>query len=137
MKRATSNLACSCSLPGPSGCGPMPGELPEIWGFPFNISATAEASDLKFGTQLGLTEAYHKKSHPEEKAGWFWASGAPQNFEFPYNISATAGASDFKFGAQLGFAKVHHKITPRRKSGRGLWLGKHSYIWGSPLIFLQ
>jgi len=38
---------------------------------------------------------------------------------------------------QLGFAKVHHKITPIGKSGRGLGLGKHSYIVGSPLIFLQ
>jgi len=71
-----------------SGCGPGLGELLEIWGFSFNISATAEASDLKFG-------------------------------------------------AQLGFAKAHHKITPRGTSGRGLRLGKHPNIWGSPLIFLQ
>jgi len=35
-------------------------ELPEIWGFPFNIFATAEASDFKSGTQLGLVKAHHK-----------------------------------------------------------------------------
>jgi len=35
-----------------------------------------------------------------------------------------AKASHFKFGTQLLFAKPHHKITPRRKSGHGLKLGK-------------
>jgi len=35
-------------------------ELPEIWGFPFNIFATAEASDFEFGKQLGFAKAHHK-----------------------------------------------------------------------------
>jgi len=29
-------------------------------GIPFNISATAEASDFKFGTHLGFAKAHHK-----------------------------------------------------------------------------
>jgi len=33
---------------------PWAGELPKIWGFPFNISATTEASDFKFGISGGL-----------------------------------------------------------------------------------
>ena len=65
--------------------------LKEIWvwlwatgasgnlGLPFNISATAKASDFKFSTQLGFAKAHHKL-HPEEKVGWPWARGAPQNF---------------------------------------------------------
>jgi len=32
-----------------SGCGPGLQELQKIWGFSFNISATAEDSDFKFG----------------------------------------------------------------------------------------
>ena len=66
MKPATSNLAAVCqglsSNPTrrKSGCGSGLGELPEIWGFPFNISATTEASDFKFGKQLGYTKAHHK-----------------------------------------------------------------------------
>jgi len=36
--------------PEKSGCGPGLGELTKIWGLPFNISATAEAIDFKFGT---------------------------------------------------------------------------------------
>jgi len=43
-----------------SGCGPGLGKLPKISGFPFNISATAEASDFKFGTYLGFAKAHHK-----------------------------------------------------------------------------
>jgi len=33
-----------------SRCGPELGVLPKIWGLPFDISATLEASDVKFGT---------------------------------------------------------------------------------------
>jgi len=57
MEKAISNLACSWGLPMPilnstriksewvSGLR----ELPKILWFPYNISATAEASDFKFG----------------------------------------------------------------------------------------
>ena len=57
--------------------GPKLGELPEILGFPCNISATVEASDIKFGTQLGFAKAHHKIT-PRKKVGV--ALGAPQNF---------------------------------------------------------
>jgi len=43
-------------------------ELHEIWGFPFNISATAEVIDFKFGTQLGFAKA-HRKNTPRGKSG--------------------------------------------------------------------
>ena len=81
----------------------------------------AEASDFKFGTQLGFAHAHHKIT-PRGKRAWPWAKGAPQNFGVPHNISATAGAGsgDFKFGTQLGFAKTHHKSTPRGKVGVAL-----------------
>ena len=51
-----------------SGCGPWLGELPEIWGVPFNISATDVASDFTFGTQLGFAKAHHKIA-PRGKSG--------------------------------------------------------------------
>ena len=44
------------------------GELPKILGFPFNISAMAEASDFKFGMQLGFAKAHHKIT-PRGKMG--------------------------------------------------------------------
>jgi len=43
-------------------------ELPRIRGFLINISATAEASDFKFGTQLKFAKAHHK-IRPREKMG--------------------------------------------------------------------
>jgi len=43
-------------------------ELPKIWGFPFNISGTAEASYFKFGTQLGFAKT-HYKTTPKGKVG--------------------------------------------------------------------
>jgi len=43
-----------------SGCGPGLRELPKIWGFPFNISATAEANDFKFGAQVWFAKGHHK-----------------------------------------------------------------------------
>ena len=58
------------------GRGFQLGELPEIWDLPFNISATAENSDFKFGTQLGFAKA-HQKSHPEEKVGVPWDREIP------------------------------------------------------------
>ena len=111
MKPAISNLACSWGLKGPSsnpgrrksGYGPGLGELPEISGFSFNISATAEASDFKFGAQLGFAKVHHKIT-PTGKVGAA-SGGAPQYFGVSYNNSATDGASDFKYGAQLGSGK--------------------------------
>jgi len=46
--------------PEKSGRGPSQGKLPNISWFPFNIFATAEAGDFKFGTQFGFYEAHHK-----------------------------------------------------------------------------
>ena len=50
-----------------NGCGPgLEEELPKIFGSPFNIYATAEASDFKFSTQLRFAKAHHQ-INPEEK----------------------------------------------------------------------
>jgi len=46
---------------------PWAREAPQNWGFPFNISATAEASDFKFGMQLGFAKAHRKITR--EKVG--------------------------------------------------------------------
>jgi len=82
-----------------SGCVPGLGELPEIRGFPFNISATAEASDFKFGTQLEFAKAHHKITPRGKNSCGLGVGELPKILDFPYNISATVGASDFKFGA--------------------------------------
>jgi len=45
---------------GKSGGGLGLGELPKILRFPYNISATAEASDFKFDAQLAFAKYHHK-----------------------------------------------------------------------------
>jgi len=106
-------------------------------GFPFNISAMAEVSDFKFGTQLEFAKAHHKIT-PRGKSGHGLGLGElPNILEFPYNIYATDGARDFKFGLELKFAKAHDKITRRRKGRHGPGLGELPTIWGFPSIFTQ
>jgi len=76
MKPATSNLASRSGSPRPiiishaekSGPGPGLGKLPKILEFPFNIFATAEASEFKFGMQFGFSKA-HLKITPRGKSG--------------------------------------------------------------------
>jgi len=48
---------------GKSGCGLGLGELPKILGYPYNISAMAEASNFGIGTRLGFAKALHKIPH--------------------------------------------------------------------------
>ena len=67
-------------------------ELLKIFGFSYNISAAAGASDFKFGAQLGYAKAHHKK-HLEEKWAWPWARKVSKYLGFPFNISATAALS--------------------------------------------
>ena len=65
---------------------------------PFNISATAEANELKFGMQLGFAKA-HQKITSREKSGCGPGLGElPKILGSPFNISAIAKASNFKFG---------------------------------------
>ena len=65
---------------GPSQI-PLEEKVGVALGAPRNLGlplfATAEASDFKFGTQLGFAKA-HKKSHPEAKRAWPRPEGAPK-----------------------------------------------------------
>ena len=68
MKPATSNLASRWGLPRPiikshaeeKWAWPWAREAPQFLESPFNISATAEASDFKFGMQLWFAKAHQK-----------------------------------------------------------------------------
>jgi len=100
-------------------------------GFPYNISATAWASDFKFGTQLGFAKAHHKITR-KRKAGYGpGLRKLPKIWGFPCNIYTTAELSDFKFGTQLGFAKTQHKTAPRGK-WVWPWVREAHIYWGFP-----
>jgi len=57
--------------------------------FPFNISATAEASDLKFGMQLGFAKGHHIIT-PRKSGRGHGLGKLNKILEFPFNIFATA-----------------------------------------------
>ena len=97
-----------------SGRGLKQGEIPTIFEFPFNIFATAKASDLKFGKQFGFSKAHHRIT-PRKKWAWPWAKGTLHNSVFLFNTFATTKGSDFKIGRQVGFAKAITKSHPEEK----------------------
>jgi len=96
-------------------------KAPQNLGFFCNISATAEVSNFKIGTQLGFA---HHKILTIRKSGRGLRLEISTKFMVSYNISATAIASDFKIGMLLGFSNAHHKITSRGKIGPGPELEK-------------
>jgi len=84
-----------------------------------SISVMDEASDFKFGMQLGFTKVHHE-IRLEKKSVWPWAWDLPEIWGFPFNVSATAEGSVFKFGIRIGFANSHHKSHPEEKLGVAL-----------------
>ena len=112
----SSNLACSWGLPRPiikshpeeKWAWPWARELFKNLGFPYSISATAGASEFKFGMQLGLAKVHHKITR-RRKVEVDLGQGSFQItvWGFPFNIYTMVEASDFKFGTQ-----AHRKITP-------------------------
>jgi len=79
------------------------GASKNIWD-PLFISATVEASNFKFGIQLGLGEELAKKQllRPNWRGSGLWDHPEIWN---PLFISATIEASNFKFGIQVGHGK--------------------------------
>ena len=80
------------------------------------ISVIDEASDFKFGIQLGFAKFYHQITL-DEKVDVALGRKLPKIWELPFNISATAEASNFKFCTHLGVARAHHKTSPRGNVG--------------------
>ena len=100
---------------------------------PFNISATAEVSDFKFGMQFGFSKAHHKitlrrKSRRGPGLGKLlkiW--GSPLIFLQRLKVATS------RLAGRWALPRQNHKIPPRRKSGRGHGLGKLPDIWGFSL----
>jgi len=69
---------------------------------PLFISATVEAGNFKFSTQLGLGDYFTKKLLLGPKLAGVWARGVSKKIWDSLFISATVEASNFKFGIQVG-----------------------------------
>ena len=88
---------------------------PHNCAFPSDISATAGASNFKFGMQLWFAEADSKITLT--RSGRVRPFVKLSKFGVFFNISAMAEASEFKVGTQLAPAKVHDKTLLRGKVG--------------------
>jgi len=64
----------------------------------------AEASDFKFGVELGFAKSNYKVTPKDNKSGRVYRLGSSQKLGVSFNIYAMAETSDFKFGTQVGFA---------------------------------
>ena len=62
----------------------------------------AEASEFKFGIELGFARSNYKIT-PKDKSGRGFRLCSLKNMGFSFNIYVMAENSDFKFGAQLWF----------------------------------
>jgi len=99
-------------------CGPGLGKLPKIWGFPFNISATAEANDFKFGLQFGFAKAYRKIT-PKGKSGHgLGIEQLPKILWFHFNIYITVEARDFDLVHRMGSPRPTINPHPEEKWAR-------------------
>ena len=112
------------------------GKHPKNWD-PLLISATVEASNFKFGTQLGFGTSLAKNnvydqnwrgSGPREHAKKMWE---------PLLVSAAVEANNFKFGTHIGFGTCLPKMTFRTKIGGSLGQGSIQTKFGTPYVFLQ
>ena len=89
-----------------SGRSHVLGELPKLLGFPFNISTTAEASDFKFGMQLGFVKAHHKMISVALGYGnSLNFCGSPLIFLQQLRLAISNLVCD------MGLPLAHHKIT--------------------------
>jgi len=93
-------VACQKQRLGPKLEGAGLGEYSKIWN-PLHISATVEASNFKFGTQIGFGTSLPKRRLTPKLAGVL-ASSAHTKLG-PLRVSATVKASNFKFGTQIWF----------------------------------
>ena len=119
-----------------SGRGPKLGKLPKCLESPFIISATAEASDFKFGKPLRFTKARHKIPK-RRKVGMALGYGSSTKFWSPpliflQRLKLATSNLVCSLGLPRPIIKSH-----QRKSGRGPKLGELPKFWGFSLIFLQ
>jgi len=111
--------------PRKSDRGPRLGELHNILEFPFNIFATAEASDLKFVMQFGFSKAHYKIT-PREKSGPGLGK-LPKIGGYPLIFLQRLKLATSRLAGRWALpAKAHNKNPTQKKSMRDHRLGELS-----------
>ena len=112
------------------------GEHPKNLG-PLHISATVEASNFKFGTQLGFGTSVPKNNVLDQNWRGSEPREHPNKIWDPLRISATVEASNFKCGTQFGFGTSLPKNNVLDQNWRGSVPGEHPKKMWDPYVFLQ
>ena len=86
-----------------------------------NFTGIVEASNFKFGTQLGFWTSLPKKQRFGPKLADVWARGASKKNLGPLYIFATVKTSSFKFGTQNGFGTSLPKKQRFGPKLAGVW----------------
>jgi len=107
-------------------------EHPKIWD-PLHISATVEASNFKFGTQLGFGTSLLKTFCT--KIGGGLGQGASKNWD-PYLFLKPLKLATSNLVHNLGLGLAYQITTFRNKIGGGLNQGSIQKIW-DPYVFWQ
>ena len=101
---------------------------------PLRIFATVEASNFKFGTQVGFGTSLPKNDVQDQNWRWSGLGEHQKNWD-SLLISATVEASNFKFTTQLGFVTSLPKNNDLDQNWRGFGLGEHPKKFGTPTYF--
>ena len=128
MKPATSNLASHWRLPRPI----IKSHAEEKWAWPWTrvapqnfgvflqyISATAEASEFKFGMPLGLTKGHHKITPRGESGRGPGLGKLRKILKSPFNTSATSELATANLVCSLGLPRPIIKLHTEEKWARG------------------
>jgi len=110
------------------------GEHPKIWD-PLRISATVEASNFKFSTQIAFETSLPKKQRFGPKLAEVWARGASKRIWHPLRIFATVEAGNFKFGTQIGFGTILPENNVLDQNWRGSGPREYPKKLGLPAYF--
>ena len=109
------------------------GEHPKIWD-PLHISATVEASNFKFSTQIGFGT-----SLPENVSEQNWRGSGlaehPKKFGTPYVFLPPLKAATSNLVHKLGLKLAYQKTTFGTKIGEGLGQGSIQKNLGPPIYF--
>ena len=111
------------------------GALQNVW-VPFNIYIMAEASDFKFGTQLGFAKAHHEITPREKRGGGLGLEKLPKILGFPIIFMQRLGLRTSNLVYNTDLPRPTIKLHPQEKWAWP-WARETPNIWGSPLIFLQ
>jgi len=104
---------------------------------PLHISATVEASNFKFGTQLGFGTNLPKNKDLDQNWRGSGPGEHPKKCGTPYVFLQPFKIATSNLVHKMGSGVVYQKTTFRTKIGGGLGQGSIQTKFGTPYVFLQ